>query len=916
MDILGFNFKILAHNVNGWHNKRYSLYNTYKTEDPDVVLLSEHGVEEEANMKMFGYDVIHKNPTQERYDGAAIGIKRHIKYKRGSVMEESYISVIIETNIGSLEIAAGYQPPRRDYLPVHSLIQLFNKPHPVLLIGDLNARTAVSGYRTYNGIGRSLNTLIDRGIVTRLGPDFPTFFYQQSATKPDIVLSNNIITYNYHIKPGPPTVSDHVPIVMIISTAPIQVEIPPRKSFRKVDWDKYRVLLNSHQQHLDPGSTLEDIDLHLYNLQTALERADNEVIPRIKYKTLQHPANTQETINKLSQLRQVYTTIFINGINRELTLQLRTLKIELNHLLNHQQTSKWNEIIAKTDEETTPKIFWRNIKRLKGEINKKQIILKNRDGEITEDPVVLEEKFRRKWRKIFQISEEEEEDFDDQHDALIKTRMIPLIHRTTPYAVIDNNRFTPLEPAFGMEELTSAIAGTKQRAPGLSGVTKKHLEEAPLRTRVQLLELLNACYNVGYYPDVYKTAKMIFIQKPGKPSTDPLNFRPISLLEYIGKLMEILLNNRLVKFLTTNNLYNNQQHGFRKKRGVDTALTILTEYIAIQKGAKSSIDLALRDVQKAFDKVWIVGLQYKLLHLNLPPLLERILCDYITERKAKIHIEGHTGPTFELKAGVPQGGCLSPTLFIIYTADIPPPLRHTTKDLQYADDVTQIISFPTKSERVIAFHTSREIDRINKYEKKWKIRTNNTKLKIIPISRRKTADVITPNEEHYDYVREGKVLGLTITSSGYTKHFKERTNRALAEIRKIKRFKNLSFKNKRKLYLTLIRPLLTYPVIPTLGASLAQLKKLQRIQNQALRWITRNYTRTTNIIQEIHNSTKIEPLNLYLHRLAVNIWSRLEEELEEEEFRTITEIDDTYRENTRFRRTYPIIQQPITPLYS
>ena len=81
MDFLGFNFKILAHNVNGWHNKRYSLYNTYKTEDPDVVLLSEHGVEEEANMKMFGYDVIHKNPTQERYDGAAIGIKRHIKYK-------------------------------------------------------------------------------------------------------------------------------------------------------------------------------------------------------------------------------------------------------------------------------------------------------------------------------------------------------------------------------------------------------------------------------------------------------------------------------------------------------------------------------------------------------------------------------------------------------------------------------------------------------------------------------------------------------------------------------------------------------------------------------------------------------------------------------------------------------------------
>ena len=93
-----------------------------------MVLLSEHGVEDEANMEMFSYDVIHKNPTQERYGGAAIGIKRYIKYNRGSEMEESYLSIIIDTNIGPLEIATGYQPPRRDYLPVHTLIQLFNKP--------------------------------------------------------------------------------------------------------------------------------------------------------------------------------------------------------------------------------------------------------------------------------------------------------------------------------------------------------------------------------------------------------------------------------------------------------------------------------------------------------------------------------------------------------------------------------------------------------------------------------------------------------------------------------------------------------------------------------------------------------------------------------------------------------------------
>ena len=104
--------------------------------------------------------------------------------------------------------------------------------------------------------------------------------------------------------------------------------------------------------------------------------------------------------------------------------------------------------------------------------------------------------------------------------------------------------------------------------------------------------------------------------------------------------------------------------------------------------------------------------------------------------------------------------------------------------------MTQLISHQTKSERVIAINTAREIHRINQYEKSWKIKTNRGKLKIIPISRRKSADVLTPDEEYYEYGGEGKVLGLTLTSTGYVKHIKERIKRAKIELKKIKRFRN------------------------------------------------------------------------------------------------------------------------------
>ena len=120
---------------------------------------------------------------------------------------------------------------------------------------------------------------------------------------------------------------------------------------------------------------------------------------------------------------------------------------------------------------------------------------------------------------------------------------------------------------------------------------------------------------------------------------------------------------------------------------------------------------------------------------------------------------------------------------------------------------------------MIALRSGREIERINNYEQNWKIKTNTAKLKIIPISRRKTADVLTPDETHYDYEGEGVVLGLKITY-GYTKHITGRIARATQELKKIKRFKNLKVQNKRKLYLAMIRPILTYPIIPTVSSSI------------------------------------------------------------------------------------------------
>ena len=155
---------------------------------------------------------------------------------------------------------------------------------------------------------------------------------------------------------------------------------------------------------------------------------------------------------------------------------------------------------------------------------------------------------------------------------------------------------------------------------------------------------------MGYFSVKYKNGMMIFTQKENKDARDLLNYRPITLLEIPGKMLERIINDRVTIFMEENNKPNVNQYGFRRGYGTEMALCKIYEKIAINQNERGQCNIVCCDVAKAFDKVWHEGLKYKILHAGLPGVIERILCNFLDDRSAVINKRGIISERFNLKS--------------------------------------------------------------------------------------------------------------------------------------------------------------------------------------------------------------------------------------------------------------------------
>jgi hypothetical protein len=251
-------------------------------------------------------------------------------------------------------------------------------------------------------------------------------------------------------------------------------------------------------------------------------------------------------------------------------------------------------------------------------------------------------------------------------------------------------------------EVQDAIRGLKVgKAPGPNGLPNRVLKHLPQRTMSLLVELFNAALLAQYFPPVWKHASVISILKPGKDPSLPSSYRPISLLDTIGKLFEKILLSRILSEVSGRWLLRDKQFGFRPKHSTTIQLARVVERVTRNFGEKRLTGVIFLDVAKAFDTIWVDGLLSKLTALNFPSYLVKIISSYLHNRTFEAAALNATSTRRHMRAGLAHGGLVSPALFSLYVNDMPVPSRHV--ELALYADATAIIATSRKSALLIRY---------------------------------------------------------------------------------------------------------------------------------------------------------------------------------------------------------------------
>jgi hypothetical protein len=428
------------------------------------------------------------------------------------------------------------------------------------------------------------------------------------------------------------------------------------------------------------------------------------------------------------------------------------------------------------------------------------------------------------------------------------------------------------------------------KAPGDDGLPVGFLRACGPPLYHTLAAIATASFQVGYFPTCCKTAKVVVIQKPGKPPEarqTPGGWRPISLLSTVGKVLEAIIGARIASAAEDHNVLPEGQMGNRRGRSTETAIRMVTATVqeAWRHGGVAS--LLQLDIKGAFDTVNYTRLLDTLRKQRFPHWLVQWVRSYITGRTAVLQFDGQPSKPVTLRAGVPQGSPLSPILFLLYITPLYEALATHQRLL--------VVGFADDS-NLLAFGNS-DADTCPQLEDAWRTCTQWAATRGMSFAPQKSELIhftraraplrrgVCLGESVVEPVESARFLGVWLDRKlRWGKHLEKLKQKMATQTFALTRIGASAWgcrlRSAREVYTKVIRSALAYGAsafhtpTPLGGRPKGAAKSLNSVQTKCLRTVTGAYRATP--ARSLETEAVVPPLDLYLNKRVADFEARLE----------------------------------------
>jgi hypothetical protein len=484
-----------------------------------------------------------------------------------------------------------------------------------------------------------------------------------------------------------------------------------------------------------------------------------------------------------------------------------------------------------------------------GQIKSRKIKLQFEDTEI-ENEADVSEVFKNKLETVY--SENESSSYNSKFKSEIEKELEEIRRKEVPLC----------EP-IDMKELNDAIDQMNTSStPGDDQIHNIYFKKMPEKFKSHIVKFFNLSLVHSIIPSNWKNSLITMIGKKTQDSSNPDNYRPISLTSCFAKLLERIVCNRIYKFVESNNLIHESQSGFRKHRSTVDNLTLLTQKIVETLNRKKKLCAIFFDISKAFDKLWRAGIFYKMHKLNISPTLVKWVEAFLANRSFNVKVGNTRSSSGKIDTGVPQGSVLGPLLFLIFINDIPKaqsPNRAYTS--LFADDLTTMFIYdkPGKINKIM----SRYLAELETWLKNWRLDMSPSKCCYTIFANKVSKPNVVPTlyDTPIPYSKNPVLLGVTFDEQlSFNKQIENIKTKSIKRMNLIKILSSKHFKLKEKtllsIYKSLIRSIIEYNFFFTNTISPTNTNALQIIQNKVIKIIYKLKMYTN--LEKFHEEIKLD----------------------------------------------------------